>query len=187
MSIQANVEGRTGSVATVNVDFTAARSSLARTPAVLRAYFHDLDDSWNEGDEGPGTWTPLGALTHLVHVESSWMNRLEHIGRHGDTSPFPLVDRTDHMEAIGARPPDWLVERFDEARQQSLGRLSALRFDAGRPGLHAELGPVTMGQLLAAWTVHDLNHLGQIVKTMAKQYRSAIGPWRRFLPIVDAP
>jgi len=38
-----------------------------------------------------------------------------------------------------------------------------------------------------AWTTHDLNHLGQIVKTMAKQYREAIGPWRRFLAIVDAP
>jgi hypothetical protein len=33
----------------------------------------------------------------------------------------------------------------------------------------------------------DLNHLGQIVKAMAKHYAEVVGPWSAFLPIVDAP
>jgi hypothetical protein len=59
--------------------------------------------------------------------------------------------------------------------------------DLGRRGIHPSFGEVTISQLLATWVVHDLNHLGQIVKTMAKQYTLAIGPWREFLPIVDSP
>ena len=170
----------------MDVSLEPARSSLARTPAVLATYFVGLHSDWNAGNEGPGTWSPLETLTHLVHVESSWMARMEHIAKHGESAPFPLVDRTDHMEAIGLQTPDWLLARFSEARSTSLDRLDAVGFQPATPGLHRELGPVTMGNLLAAWTTHDLNHLGQIVKTMAKQYRDAIGPWRRFLAIVDA-
>jgi len=59
--------------------------------------------------------------------------------------------------------------------------------DLERIGIHPTFGDVTLSQLLAAWVVHDLNHLDQIVKTMAKQYKDAIGPWREFLPVVDAP
>ena len=56
-----------------------------------------------------------------------------------------------------------------------------------RRGVHPTFGEVTLRQLLATWVVHDLNHLGQIVKTMAKQYTTAVGAWRQLLPIVDAP
>ena len=171
----------------MQIDFEVAISSLSRTPEVLKTYFEGRDAAWNDGNEGPGTWTPLETLTHMLHVEPSWMDRLDHVHRHGDSSPFPLVDRSDHMEAIGHRSAEWLIHRFTKARRTSLGRLATIRFEPDRPGLHAELGPVRMGQLLAAWTVHDLNHFGQIVKTMAKQYREAVGPWRRSLAIVDAP
>lgn len=176
-----------GSVARVQIELSVALSSLERTPAVLHTVFEGRHEAWTQGNEGPGTWTPVETLTHMVHVEPSWMDRLDHVHRHADRSPFPLVDRTDHMEVMGRRPPNRLVDDFAAARRTSLEGLSAIEFDANRPGLHAELGPVTMGQLLAAWTVHDFNHLGQIVKTMAKQYRDAVGPWRRFLAIVDAP
>ncbi|MCI0635930.1 MAG: hypothetical protein L0206_18730 [Actinobacteria bacterium] len=56
-----------------------------------------------------------------------------------------------------------------------------------RHGLHPEFGPVTLRQLLSTWVVHDLNHTGQIVMTLAKRYREAIGPWRANAPIVDLP
>lgn len=99
---------------------------------------------------------------------------------------FPLVDRTDHMEFFGDHTVGELLDAFESRRSASLAALGSLDFDAERPGLHADLGPVRMGNLLAAWVTHDHNHIGQIVKAMAKQYRETIGPWRRFLPIVDA-
>ena len=163
-----------------------AVASLRRTPQVLRSYFDGLTPAWLEGDEGPGTWTPVEALAHMVHVEPTWMERLDFIAQHGDSEPFPLVDRGGHMEAFGGIDVDQLLARFGDLRADGLARLAALDFDADKPGLHGELGPVRMGQLLAAWATHDLNHLGQIVKTMAKQYREEIGPWRTFLAIVDA-
>ncbi len=51
-------------------------------------------------------------------------------------------------------------------------------------GKHPELGIVTLGELLAAWVVHDLGHIGQIVRVMSKQYGEAVGPWRAYLPIL---
>ena len=163
-----------------------AVASLRRTPQVLRSYFDGLTPAWLEGDEGPGTWTPIETLTHMVHIEPTWMERLDVIAQHGDSEPFPLVDRGGHMEALGHLDLDQLLTRFGDLRTDGLARFAELDFESDRPGLHGELGSVRMGQLLAAWAIHDLNHLGQIVKTMAKQYREEIGPWRTFLAIVDA-
>ncbi len=170
----------------MKVDIDDAVASLRRTPQVMRSYFDGLTPAWLEGDEGPGTWTPVETLTHMVHVEPTWLERLDVIAQHGNSKPFPLVDRGGHMQALGHLDLEQLLTRFGDLRADGLARLAELDFDADRPGLHGEFGPVRMGQLLAAWATHDLNHLGQIVKTMAKQYREAVGPWRTFLAIVDA-
>jgi hypothetical protein len=53
-----------------------------------------------------------------------------------------------------------------------------------RRGMHPELGPVTVSQLLATWVAHDLNHLGQVARVMGKQYREAVGPWLEYLPLL---
>jgi hypothetical protein len=52
-------------------------------------------------------------------------------------------------------------------------------------GEHPSLGTVTLRNLLATWVAHDLSHLGQIARVMAKQYREEVGPWREYLPIMD--
>jgi hypothetical protein len=82
-----------------------------------------------------------------------------------------------------------LVERFGAVRAANLDALNQLVTveELGRLGVHPALGEVTLGHLLATWVAHDLNHLNQIVKAMAKQYIDAVGPWREFLPIMDAP
>lgn len=170
----------------MNIEYADAVASLQRTPQALRSFFEGLSPPWLEGDEGPGTWTPPETLAHMVHVEPTWMERLDHIAVHADSEPFPLVDRRGHMDALGRLGIAELLDRFGEIRSDGLVRLADLDFDPDRPGVHGELGAVQMGQLLAAWVTHDLNHFGQIVKTMAKQYRESIGPWRNFLAIVDA-
>jgi len=173
-------------VSWVRVEYDDAFSSLRRTPQTLRSYFEGLSGAWLEGDEGLGTWTPFETLAHIVHIEPTWMKRLQHIAQHGDAEPFPLVDRSGHLDVLGHLDVGELLDRFSEVRADGLERLAELDYRPEKPGLHGELGTVLMGQLLAAWVTHDLNHLGQIVKTMAKQYRTAIGPWRTFLAIVDA-
>jgi DinB superfamily len=163
---------------------------LRRTPDALRAMLSDLSGDWTAGDEGPDTWSPYQVVGHLTHIEEcDWIDRTRVILEHGTGRVFEPVDR----EAGFARFRGWsvgdLLDRFASVRASNLEALDALVGvqDLGRRGVHPTFGEVTLGQLLATWVVHDLNHLGQIVKAMAKQYTEAIGPWREFLPIVDAP
>jgi hypothetical protein len=175
---------------TLGVEFSlgAGRGILSRTPAVLDELLRDLPDGWVAADEGAGTWSPYQVVGHLLHLEESdWLDRARVILAH-DHGAFRPIDR----EAGFARFEGWslvaLLDRFTEARYANLADLDALvtPADLARIGTHPDFGSVTLSELLATWVVHDLNHLGQIVKTMAKQYRAAVGPWREYLPIVDA-
>jgi len=174
------------------MEFTleAGREVLERTPSALRGMLSGLSDEWVTGDEGPDTWSPWQVLGHLTHIEETdWLDRTRVILEHGTSRPFDPVDREAGFVRFEGWTIDELLERFATVRQANLETLAGLVAvdDLGRLGVHPTFGEVTLGQLLATWVVHDLNHTGQIVKAMAKQYRSAIGPWREFLAIVDAP
>jgi uncharacterized damage-inducible protein DinB len=174
------------------LDFSLEQGTevLRRTPSALRTLLAGLSDGWVTGDEGPGTWSPYQVLGHLTHIEEvDWLDRTRVILEHGTTRPFNPVDR----EAGFTRFEGWtltqLLDRFAEIRAANLEALPELvqEPDLHRLGVHPTFGEVTLGQLLATWVAHDLNHTGQIVKAMAKQYTEAVGPWREFLPIIDAP
>jgi hypothetical protein len=126
-------------------------------------------------------------MTHIE--ESDWMDRTEKILAEGGPHAFEPVDREAGFERFAGWSMTDLLDRFGEVRTANLERLAALVSvrDLEREGIHPTFGTVTLDQLLAAWVVHDMNHLDQIAKTMGKQYRDAVGPWRAFLPIVDAP
>jgi hypothetical protein len=167
-----------------------AKELLGRTPDVLQAMLSDLSGDWAAANEAPGTWSPYQVVGHLTHVEEcDWIARTRLILEHGTERTFEPVDR----EAGFTRFRDWelndLLDRFGSVRTSNLQALDALIAvgDLGRRGVHPNFGEVTISQLLATWVVHDLNHVGQIVKTMSKQYADAVGPWREFLPIIDAP
>ena len=174
------------------MEFSIERGTevLRGTPAALRGLLSGLSRGWLDGDEGPDTWSPYQVVGHLTHIEESdWIDRTKVILQHGTGRPFDPVDR----EAGFTRFSGWsigdLLDRFAVVRASNLEELDDLvaAGDLDRRGLHPAFGEVTLGQLLSTWVVHDLNHTGQIVKTMSKQYREAIGPWRELLPIVDVP
>jgi hypothetical protein len=174
----------------VEYSLETATAVLSRTPSALRALLRGLPEEWTLANEGPGTWAPYQVVGHMVHIdESDWMDRTAIILASTEPSAFEPVDR----EAGFARFASWsiaeLLDHFDEVRTSNLAQLDALVSDNDltRIGIHPSFGDVTLSQLLAAWVVHDLNHMDQIVKTMAKQYTEAVGPWRVFLPIIDAP
>jgi DinB superfamily len=163
---------------------------LRRTPAVLQALLVGLSDDWTGGNEGPDTWSPYQVVGHLTYVEEcDWIDRTRVILDHGTGRAFEPVDREAGFTQFAGWKLSDLLDRFASVRISNLEALDALVEvgDLGRRGVHSTFGGVTVSQLLATWVVHDLNHLGQTVKTMAKQYREAVGPWREFLPIIDAP
>jgi uncharacterized damage-inducible protein DinB len=161
---------------------------LRATPGVLRAWLAELPASWTTTNEGPETWSPFDIVGHLIHGErTDWMPRVELLLAHGESRPFTPFDRfAQFRDSAGKTLPD-LLETFAELRQVNLARLESLRLqprDFPRRGLHPELGPVTLGQLLATWVAHDLNHLGQIARVMGRQYTEAVGPWLQYLPLL---
>ncbi|HUF68859.1 MAG TPA: DinB family protein [Longimicrobiales bacterium] len=171
------------------MNFVAAegRSVLERTPRVLDAWLRGLDDAWLDFDDGPGTWTPRQVLAHLIHGEKTdWIPRLEHMIEHGPAIPFERFDRSAHLTA-DRQPVDVLLDTFARARTASLVALDvAMATDPpmDRRGLHPDLGEVTLRQLLATWTAHDLGHILQIARTMARRYASDVGPWAQYLSVM---
>jgi hypothetical protein len=173
------------------MDFTfdAALPVLRRTPSVVRDLLEDLPASWTEAVEGPNTWSPFDVVGHLIHGErADWMPRVEHLLRHGDTVPFPPFDREAMFTASRGKPLGELLDTFDQLRTEGLERLAALSLtdaDLARRGRHPEFGVVTLGQHLSTWVAHDLGHVSQIVRVMARQYTGAVGPWKAYLSILN--
>lgn len=169
--------------------FEDALPVLRRTPSVVRGLLEDLPGHWTAAVEGPGTWSPYDVVGHLIHGErTDWVPRVEHLLRHGDALPFPAFDREGMLRESKGRSLAELLDDFAVARLDSLCRLAALGLtdaDLTRLGRHPDFGIVTLGQHLATWVAHDLGHISQIVRVMARQYTDAVGPWRAYLRILQ--
>lgn len=174
----------------MNFDLDHGYAVLARTPDVLRAQLAGLPADWTAAADGPDAWSPFDVVGHLIDgEETDWMPRARTILTHGRAKPFEPFDRLRHRDRNRGRPLEALLEEFARLRAANLAALRDLAPDAERlalEGEHPELGRVTLGQLLATWVAHDLTHLAQISRTMARQYRTAVGPWRVYLPSLDA-
>jgi hypothetical protein len=162
---------------------------LERTPAVLRTLLTGLPAPWISSNEGPDTWSPYDIVGHLIHGErTDWIPRAEIILAHGEAVTFPPFDRFAMLNAPGTPSLGELLDTFAFLRAGNIRRLREL---APRPdtlvrrGRHPELGTVTLGQHLATWVAHDLSHISQIVRVMARRYTSAVGPWRAYLPLLS--
>jgi hypothetical protein len=170
-------------------DLAHALEVLERTPATFRALLGGLSDCWTTPNEGPETFSAFDNLGHLVHGErTDWIPRARIILEHGPSRPFDPFDRfAQAHESQGKRVGD-LLDDLARLRAANLATLRGWRLTARElalEGEHPALGRVTLAELLAAWVVHDLGHLAQTARVMAKQYRNEIGPWRAYLPVVD--
>jgi DinB superfamily len=161
---------------------------LGKTPACLELLLRDLPDEWLRANEGPDTWSCYDVVGHLIHGDlTDWMPRLQIILEYGAGRAFVPFDRFAQFENDQMRPIGELLDRFNSLRQQNLERLVELHLtpkDWSRAGTHPELGAVTLSELISTWVVHDLTHLNQIHRVMAKQYSAAVGPWKQYLSIL---
>jgi|HubBroStandDraft_6_1064221.scaffolds.fasta_scaffold726281_1 hypothetical protein len=167
---------------------TEAVAFLARTPAALGALLKGLPDGWVVANEGGETWSPVDVISHLIHGEQTdWLPRVKIILESGEARPFDKFDRFAQLASKARSLPD-LLDEFAMLRQDSLAELAALNLaepDLDRVGRHPELGVVTLRQLLATWVAHDLDHIVQVARIMARQYSDEVGPWRAYLRIIS--
>lgn len=162
---------------------------LRRTPSVLRIWLTDLDSRWIENNYGDKTFSPFDIVGHLLHGErTDWMARVEIILQDDAVQAFTPWDRYAMYDESQGKTMTQLLDEFASARQENLVKLEAMNLsavDLQCTGIHPSFGQVTLQQLLATWVAHDLNHIHQIAKCMAWQYRDEIGPWREYLTFID--
>ncbi|MFQ6045679.1 MAG: DinB family protein [Gemmatimonadales bacterium] len=166
-----------------------ATEILSRTPGVLRQLLEGLSDSWLHCDEGSGTWSPHQVLGHLIQGErKDWILRARVMLEQGDAVTFEPFDRFAHLELAKEHTTGEMLDEFETLRRENLETLERWKLsdaELARPGRHPEFGPVELRQHLATWVAHDLSHIGQIARIMAKQYDDAVGPWKKYLRILQ--
>jgi hypothetical protein len=166
-----------------------AAAVLARTPAALDALLRGLPDDWIAANEGGETWSPFDVVGHLIHGDKTdWMPRARIILEHGESRPFDKFDRFAQLAASERRSLGSLLDEFAALRDENVRQLLGLQLseaDLDRRGRHPELGGVTLRQLLATWVAHDLDHVVQISRVLARQYSDEVGPWRAYLRVIS--
>lgn len=170
-------------------DLSSSIAVLERTPATLRALLDGLGPEWIDRNEGGDSWSPYVVVGHLIHGErTDWLGRARIILAQGPDRRFEPYDRfAQFRESQGKSLADLLGE-FAALRAGNVATLAGWNLGEAQlalEGIHPAFGPVTLRQLLATWVAHDLGHLAQTARVMAKQYRDDVGPWREYLPVLD--
>ena len=173
----------------MDFDLPTAVAVLRRTPGTLGALLDGLPPQWTDATEGPDTWSPYDILGHLVHGErADWIPRARIILAQGEDRRFQPFDRLAQFRESEGKSLADLLDEFTRLRAQSLETLAGWRLTEEQlalEGEHPAFGRVTLRQLFATWVAHDLGHIAQTARVMAKQYRDAVGPWRAYLPVLD--
>jgi hypothetical protein len=170
-------------------DISKSLEILERTPSVLNLLLSGIDNDWIMNNEGPDTFSPYDVVGHLIHGEKTdWTARIKRILDDGTSKSFDSFDRFAMYEESKDKTMQQLLNEFEEIRKQNIIWFKSLDLqepDYDKKGMHPKLGEVTMRNLLATWVVHDLTHIAQITRVMAKQYKTEIGPWVEFFRILN--
>ena len=169
-------------------DLAATTQVLERTPAVLQSWLGGLPDEWIQSREKPEGWNAFEIVGHLIHGEKTdWIPRMHGILKGGESAKFVPFDREGHGPNCLGKSMEELLGEFADLREQNLRELTSQQLSEtqfAQVGYHPDFGAVRMDHLLAAWAVHDLSHMAQISRAMARHHREAVGPWQAFMPIV---
>jgi hypothetical protein len=172
------------------MEFSLSKSIeiLERTPEVLFHELQNLHPDWTSGNEGADTWSAYDVIGHLIHGDKTdWIARAEIILSDKSEKHFESFDRFAQFEESKGKSLSQLLDEFKTIRASNIERLRKLRItdaDLKKTGIHPSFGEVTLAQLLATWVVHDLDHISQISRVMAKQYKEEVGPWIAYLKIL---
>ncbi len=173
----------------ISVDIPTVISILTRTPDVIKGLVIDMDEAWLHANEGPDTWSPHQVVAHLIFCEQTdWIPRMQIILSDKEDKTFTPFDRSGHFQIAAGRSIESLLHQFEELRKENIHILLAANLiedDLRKTAIHPAFGTITLGQLLASWVVHDMTHIYQISRTIAKQYEIEVGPWKEYLGILN--
>jgi hypothetical protein len=166
-----------------------AMEVLTQTPGVLDALLRGKSAEWLSSRKTPESFSPLDVVGHLIHADKTdWIPRAQLILSSRGSKTFEPFDRFAFRPLLSGKTVETLLDEFGELRRRNIQTLHDLGVgekELELPGIHPELGAVTLSNLLATWVVHDLGHTSQILKTMANEYRDSVGAWREYLAILN--
>ncbi|MGB4848565.1 MAG: DinB family protein [Saprospiraceae bacterium] len=161
---------------------------ISKTPAVVRELLSGLNEEWLHATEGPDTWSPHDIVAHYIFGEQTdWIPRMHIILSDAADKAFTPFDRNGHFAVGKGRSIESLLNQFEQLRKENIQILLASDIsseDLEKTGIHPAFGPVTLRQLLAAWAVHDMTHIHQLSRVIAKQYLVEVGPWREYMGVL---
>ncbi len=173
----------------MNFELPLAVEILERTPATFRSLLGGVSEAWTTPNEGPDTFSAFDNLGHLIHGErADWIPRARIILAQRENRRFEPFDRFAHYREARGKSTAQLLDEFARLRAENLATLRGWKLgerELALEGEHPAFGAVTLRQLLATWVAHDLGHIAQTSRVLAKQYREAVGPWRAYLPVLD--
>ncbi len=169
-------------------DLNKGIAILERTPVILEAFLKDLSEEWTLSNEGGDSWSPFDVVGHLIHGEKTdWIQRMKIILGEGPGKTFAPFDRFAQFESSKGKSMNELLDEFKERRAENLAILKSMKLSEDKfilKAIHPGLGEVSMKQLFSAWVAHDLGHIAQISRVMAKQYKEEVGPWNEYLTVM---
>jgi uncharacterized damage-inducible protein DinB len=173
----------------MNFSLEKSLEILERTPDTVSIMLNNLSDEWTTKNEGDGTWSVYDIVGHLIHGEKTdWIPRTEIILSSKPVKTFEPFDRFAQFQESQGKSLGKLLEEFKQLRKKNINTLRSKNISPQhleQKGIHPAFGEVTLSQLLATWVAHDLNHIAQIARVMAKQYRQDVGPWIQYLGILN--
>jgi uncharacterized damage-inducible protein DinB len=173
----------------MNYQIEQAIEILEQTPDTLSNLLGNLSNDWIRNNEGNNTWNPFDIVGHLIHgEETDWITRTKIILNNKGDKKFQPFDRFAQNERFKDKSLQELLMLFKNLRKKNIRFIKQLELEESmleKTGVHPEFGEVKLRELLATWVVHDLNHIGQIVRVISKQYSNEVGPFKKYLPILN--
>lgn len=172
----------------MNFNLEQSIDLLERAPVVYRNLFQGLPPGWIFANEGEETWSAFDIVGHLIHGENTdWIPRARIILNKEDKT-FEPFDRFAQKELSKGKTMQHLLDEFESLRKENVKELRSWNLtgeELKMEGRHPELGAVTLQQLIATWTIHDLNHIHQASRVMVKFYKDDVGPWAKYIKILN--
>lgn len=169
-------------------ELAKAAEILKQTPFTLQQMLEGLSDDWTVSSGDRKSWGVYDVIGHLIHgEETDWIPRAEIILKQGENRTFESFDRVAQFDGSNNKSLNDLITEFSHLRNTNLETLARWELTPEQfelKGMHPELGEVNLGQLIATWVVHDLNHILQVSKILAKKYDAEVGPWKEYLSIL---
>ncbi|NHJ01364.1 MAG: DinB family protein [Candidatus Heimdallarchaeota archaeon] len=158
---------------------------LSRTPKVVRDLLGGLSNNWVDFRKHKTAFSPSEVIGHLIAGEQTdWIPRMKIMLSIEGSKNFPPFIRESFDKHLSLEER---LDQFETLRMQNLETLknSVSTNDLQKTGFHPDFGEVTLQQHLATWVVHDLTHIFQITESLALCYKDAVGPWIKYLRLLN--